>query len=205
MLAAEAERLGLPLPPPAAAALAAYLALLRRFNERIRLTASGEPRVLVERHVPDALVAARLVDEHVGERTGLTLVDVGAGGGLVGLPLAILLPDARVTLVEANARKCAFLRTAIFDLGLAPATTVTHGRLEQLSLPPFDVAASRATWSPAEWLRRGLALVRPGGLVALFTAQELSQPPVPGVHRRAGHRFALADGTPHAVTLYGQG
>jgi 16S rRNA (guanine527-N7)-methyltransferase len=107
------------------------------------------------------------------------LLDVGAGGGLPGLPFAILRPDVPVTLLEPRSRRAAFLRAAVHELGLT-SVKVAEGRVELPScrlprgLPHrFAVVSSRATFPPEEWLRVGSRLVEPGGRVVLY----LSGPP----------------------------
>jgi 16S rRNA (guanine527-N7)-methyltransferase len=116
-------------------------------------------------HVVDSFAMARLVPP------GSSVVDVGAGGGLPGLPFAIMRPDARITVVEPRAKRVAFLRTAVRELPLTSAEVVRE-RAAGLQPGAFDVAASRATFPPAEWLSLGLGLVRPKGLVLVFAGQE---------------------------------
>jgi 16S rRNA (guanine527-N7)-methyltransferase len=91
------------------------------------------------------------------------IVDVGSGGGVPGIPLAASLPDREVTLLEANRRKCEFLRE------WAPANaTVLQGRAEEQETDRFGVAVAKALASPpvaAEWC---LPLVRPAGVVVLW-------------------------------------
>jgi 16S rRNA (guanine527-N7)-methyltransferase len=91
------------------------------------------------------------------------IVDVGSGGGVPGIPLAASLPDRRVTLLEANGRKCDFLRM------WAPANaTVLQGRAEEQPTDAFGVAVAKALAPPpvaAEWC---LPLVRPGGAAVLW-------------------------------------
>jgi 16S rRNA (guanine527-N7)-methyltransferase len=91
------------------------------------------------------------------------IVDVGSGGGAPGIPLAVSLPDREVTLLEANGRKCDFLRR------WAPANvTVVQGRAEEQPTDRFGVAVAKALAPPpvaAEWC---LPLVRPGGAVLLW-------------------------------------
>ena len=91
------------------------------------------------------------------------IVDVGSGGGVPGIPLAASLPDREVTLLEANGRKCEFLRE------WAPANaTVVQGRAEEQATDRFGIAVAKALASPpvaAEWC---LPLVRSGGVAVLW-------------------------------------
>ncbi len=92
-----------------------------------------------------------------------SIVDVGSGGGVPGIPLAASLPDRDVTLLEANGRKCDFLRE------WAPSNAnVVQGRAEEQETDVFGVAVAKALAPPhvaAEWC---LPLVRPGGAVVLW-------------------------------------
>ena len=91
------------------------------------------------------------------------IVDVGSGGGVPGIPLASSLPERRVTLLEANGRKCDFLRT-----WAPPNATVVQGRAEEQETDVFGVAVAKALAAPpvaAEWC---LPLVRAGGAVVLW-------------------------------------
>jgi len=98
-------------------------------------------------------------------RFGGSIVDVGSGGGSPGIPLAVALPDRRVTLLEANARKAAFLdRFAAFF----PNVDVVRGRAEEQDVDAYGVAVARALAPPpvaAEWC---LPLVRPSGGAVLY-------------------------------------
>ena len=110
-----------------------------------------------------ALLDDSLRGVDVVTRFGGPIVDVGSGGGVPGIPLAASLPDRRVTLLEANGRKCDFLRD------WAPSNTnVVQGRAEEQETDVFGVAVAKALAPPpvaAEWC---LPLVRPGGVVVLW-------------------------------------
>jgi 16S rRNA (guanine527-N7)-methyltransferase len=91
------------------------------------------------------------------------IVDVGSGGGVPGIPLAVSLPDRAVTLLEANGRKCEFLRA-----WAPPNARVIQGRAEEQETDVYGVAVAKALAPPqvaAEWC---LPLVRPGGAAILW-------------------------------------
>jgi 16S rRNA (guanine527-N7)-methyltransferase len=91
------------------------------------------------------------------------VVDVGSGGGAPGVPIAAYLSEREVTLLEANGRKCEFLRSVEL-----PNLSVVHGRAEEQPVDGFGVALAKALAPPtaaAEWC---LPLVRPGGGVVLW-------------------------------------
>src|SRR5512135_1267886 len=136
-LAAGVAALGLALPEGAEARLLAYLALLDKWNRVYNLTAVRDAGRMVSHHLLDSLAA---VPFFVGE----TALDVGSGGGLPGIPLAIARPGLRVTLIDSIAKKTAFLLQVKAELGLSNLDVVT-GRVEDYRpVARFDVITSRA-------------------------------------------------------------
>lgn len=119
------------------------------------------------------------------------VVDVGSGGGSPGIPLAAALPDREVTLLEANARKAAFLERAARDF---PNVRVVRGRAEEQETDAYGVAVARALAAPpvaAEWC---LPLVRPGGVVVLYVG------PTADVRAVARVASQVGGGEPEAET-----
>jgi len=109
------------------------------------------------------------------------IVDVGSGGGVPGIPLAALLPDRGVWLLEANGRKCDFLRE-----WAPPNAQVVHGRAEEQDTDVFGVAVAKALAPPpvaAEWC---LPLVCPGGAVVLWVGRSADTERVARVARLLG-------------------
>ena len=124
------------------------------------LTSIDDPAEARRMLLEDALRAVENV-----RRFGGPIVDVGSGGGSPGIPLAAALPDREVTLLEANRRKCDFLREVA---GEFPNVTVIEGRAEEQDTDRFGVALAKALAKPpvaAEWC---LPLVRPGGAAILW-------------------------------------
>jgi 16S rRNA (guanine527-N7)-methyltransferase len=118
--------------------LAAFAALIRAWNPRINLVSPHDLARLEERHLQDSLQLAALIPP-----AATPLVDLGSGGGLPGLVLALVL-DRPVHLVESDRRKAAFLSTAAATLAL-PHVTVHPRRIEALRLPqPAGVVTARA-------------------------------------------------------------
>lgn len=155
-----------PWPEGSADALLRFADLLLAWNQRINLTAARSVAALIDEHFVDAFpLARRLVDP-------ARAVDVGSGGGLPAIPLALLRPALHLTLCEPIAKKQAFLRTAVRELGIGDRVRVRGDRAEALAEtgPGFDVALSRATFPPAEWLALAPRLVRPGGRVFALAA-----------------------------------
>ncbi len=171
-IAERAADLGVPLLPGLAARLSSYLALLGRWNQRLNLTAldaaGGSPEA-IDRLLLEAVVAAR----HL-EPSDRVIVDVGSGGGSPAIPLKVAAPDVRLVMIEARARKAAFLREAIRHLGLSN-TGVEHRTLEDAAdLAALDAAADVVTvrgvsLGPPEQKAIG-RIVRPQGRVFLFNS-----------------------------------
>lgn len=153
-------------------ALLGYAGLLLRWSARINLTGATSVGALVEAHFPDAFALASWIDGPA------RLLDVGSGGGLPALPLALLRPSLDIQLCEPIAKKGAFLRTAIRESGLTGRVHLDPRRGEALAEAgeTFDLAISRATFPPDVWLALGRRLVRPGGRVFLLTTPHAAPP-----------------------------
>jgi 16S rRNA (guanine527-N7)-methyltransferase len=111
------------------------------------------------------------------------IVDVGSGGGVPGIPLAVALPDREVTLLEASRQKCLFLEAAAREI---PNVRVVRGRAEEQLVDSYGVAVARALAPPpvaAEWC---LPLVEPGGAAVLFVGSTADVAAVARVAARIG-------------------
>ncbi len=124
------------------------------------MTALRDPHEARRVHLEESLAVAR----HVA-RFGGSLVDVGSGGGAPGIPLAAALPDREVVLLDANARKCAFLEAVAADF---PNVRVVRGRAEEQPTDRFGVAVAKALAPPPVALEWCLPLVRVGGAAVLL-------------------------------------
>lgn len=168
--------LALTLPPRAVEQLLAYLQLLAKWNKTYNLTAIRDPLQAVSLHLLDSLAVLRELSGRAG-----ALADVGSGGGLPGIPLAIAEPERRVTLNDANEKKGAFLRQAVIELGLTNAD-VHIGRVEQWQpAQRFAVVISRGFASIVDFISACRHLVAPGGVLAAmkgaYPEAELAQVP----------------------------
>jgi len=142
--------------------LAAYLDLLAKWNRVYNLTAVRDRREMDVQHVEDALA----ILPWLPDRAGLRVLDVGSGGGVPGIPLAIARPDWRVVLLDANRKKAAFLTQAAIELGLRNAE-VAAARVEDYRAgAPFDVVVSRAFSDLATFARAASPLVARDGIIA---------------------------------------
>ena len=171
---------GLGLPADAAERLAAYVALLAKWNRTYNLTAIREPDRMVTHHVLDSLA----VLPHLPSTPALRLLDVGSGGGVPGIPLAIARPGWQVTMIDSNHKKCTFVRQAAIELALSNVTVVTARVEEFRPDAPFDVVISRAFSDLATFGETSARHLAPGGrLVAMkgvHPDEELAQLP-PGL------------------------
>ena len=161
-LQAGLERLGVAADGVTLDRLARYHALVTEWNARIDLTAVLDPEEMVDRHYLDsaAPLALGLIPQ------GARVIDVGTGAGLPGIPLCILRPDLRVTLLDAQRKRVTFLQAAIEALDL-PAQAV-HMRAEDAARDEarreaYDVAVSRAVAATPTLLELTLPFVRVGG------------------------------------------
>jgi len=139
-LAAGLRVLGVVLPDGARAKLDAYVALLAKWNRTYNLTAIREPERMVTHHLLDALA----VLPHLPQRERLHVLDVGAGGGVPGLPLAIARPQWTVALVDSSHKKATFLAQAAAELRLSNVTAAATRVEDYAPAAPFDVVISRA-------------------------------------------------------------
>jgi 16S rRNA (guanine527-N7)-methyltransferase len=144
--------LGLDLPAGAEDRLAAYLALLVKWNKVYNLTAIRDPQEMVTHHLLDSLAVLPVLEQKSAlAGRCVRLADIGSGAGLPGIVLAIARPDWSITSVEAVEKKAAFQRQAKIELGLANVA-IHCGRVEELR-DTFDAAISRAFASLADFVK----------------------------------------------------
>jgi len=142
-----------------------YVALLAKWNAVYNLTAIRDPRQMLIQHILDSLS----IVPHLPARADATVLDVGSGGGLPGIVLAIVRPDWHVTLNDIVQKKSAFQSQAKAELGLANLSVVT-GRVESLrpgvEVPKkFDLIVSRAFADLADFVTLARHLVADGGAI----------------------------------------
>ncbi|HYD95087.1 MAG TPA: 16S rRNA (guanine(527)-N(7))-methyltransferase RsmG [Noviherbaspirillum sp.] len=156
-LADGARRLQLDLDDTRLGKLMDYLALLSKWNAVYNLTALRDPAQMVTHHLLDSLA---VVPAFAGARH---VLDVGAGGGLPGIVLAIACPATRVSLIDTVHKKTAFLTQVKAELALTNVTVHT-GRVEQLQVrQKFDVITSRAFAELNDFVTWSSHLLEPGG------------------------------------------
>ncbi|WP_455232921.1 16S rRNA (guanine(527)-N(7))-methyltransferase RsmG [Geopseudomonas aromaticivorans] len=175
-LARGAAQLGVELSPLQQEQLLAYLALLIKWNQAYNLTAVRNPDEMVSRHLLDSLSLVPFVRE-----AGDNWLDVGSGGGMPGIPLAILFPERRFTTLDSNGKKSRFQTQVKLELRLANLEVV-HSRVENFQpAQPFAGIVSRAFSSLADfanWTRHlGDAETRWLAMKGVHPAEELAELP----------------------------
>jgi len=135
-LAAGIAEMGLQVSPERQQSLLDYLALLAKWNKVYNLTAVRDPLEMVTLHLLDSLSVLSYID-------GKSLLDVGSGGGLPGIVLAICLPDLQVTTIDTVQKKAIFMRQVKGELGLGNLQVV-NARVEEYEAEPFELVISRA-------------------------------------------------------------
>lgn len=198
-LTAGIAALGLTLPDGAEQKLLAYLALLDKWNRVYNLTAVRDAERMVSHHLLDSLAAVPFFQ-------GTTVLDVGSGGGLPGIPLAIARPELQVTLIDSIAKKTAFLLQAKAELGLGNLNVVTSRVEDFRPETGFDVITSRAFSDLREFVSLTRYLLKPGGrwlaMKGLYPHEEIAALPA-GVKVSADHALVVPglEASRHLIVL----
>ncbi|MCE9639081.1 MAG: 16S rRNA (guanine(527)-N(7))-methyltransferase RsmG [Betaproteobacteria bacterium] len=173
-LAQGIAELGLPVSAGIQTQLADYLALIAKWNRVHNLTAVRESAKMVSVHALDSLA----VVPHL--KAG-SVVDVGSGAGLPGIPLALMWPQARVVLLDSNHKKAVFLRQAAIELGLKNVEVVCERAESWRPAEKFDLVISRAFSDLPEFVKLAGHLCAAGGVLAamkgVYPDEELAQLP----------------------------
>ncbi len=152
--------------------------LLKRYHQW--LCVAGVERGLVgpreidrmwDRHINNSAVLEELVPH------GVSVIDVGSGAGLPGIPLAIVRPDLKITLLEPLARRVDYLNEVIADLGLSDRVDVVRGRAEEPAAKKLsaDVVTGRAVASLSKLISWCWPLVKPGGQILMIKGQTATE------------------------------
>lgn len=153
-----AAAMGVALTAEMADKLLAYQALMIKWNRTYNLTAIRDPEEMLAHHLLDSLVVAPLLPH--GQ---MTLADVGSGGGLPGIPLAIARPEIAVTLIETSSKKSAFQQQVKIELGLKNVS-IYSGRVEEYKdKQSFDGVISRAFAELKDFVNWSGDLAKPEG------------------------------------------
>lgn len=154
-------QLKIELSPRQTEQLLAFVDILRKWNRAYNLTAVRQPEQMLSQHLLDSLSILPYL-------WGLRLLDVGAGAGFPGIPLAISRSDMKVTLLDSNGKKTRFMQQAVLELALDNVEVIKSRLEEYRPVQPFDTVTSRAFSSLAEFVRMGAPLCnRNGRLLAM--------------------------------------
>lgn len=151
------QAFGLSLSDEQIQRLLGYVALIQKWNKVYNLTALRDPVDMLTHHLLDSLTAVAPLSRHT-QGQSIKVLDVGSGGGLPGVVLAICMPELNVTCVDAVAKKAAFVQQVVVSLKL-PNLRGVHARVESLT-DPYQVICSRAFASLPDfvtWSRSALA------------------------------------------------
>ena len=201
-LARGVAALGVAVSAQQQAQLIAYVALLAKWNRTYNLTAIREPERMVTHHALDSLA----VVPRLPQRKGIAVLDVGSGGGLPGIPIAIARPDARVVLVDSASKKAAFLAQAAIELPLANVEAVAARVEDYAPGRRFDVVISRAFSDLATFARLASPHLAAGGVMLAMKGvhpdEELAELPA-SVEVVAAHRLDVPglEGARHLIVM----
>jgi 16S rRNA (guanine527-N7)-methyltransferase len=149
----------------AADKLVMYANEIVRFGKRINLTGTPNAEDFVRGPMFDALTLIKVLDPKG------SLVDMGSGGGLPGIPAAIAVPQVSVTLVEPRSRRTAFLRHVVHMLALE--IEILECRDEEIDGRVWSGAVAQAVWPPKQWLKKAQCLIGENGAVYALTSRPL--------------------------------
>jgi len=149
-----------------------YLELLVQWNQKINLTSLKTPREIIIKHFLDSISCIKIINKYIATE-GISVIDVGAGAGLPGMPIKIICPSIRLSLLEARKKKTIFLQKVTDEMNFQQVK-ILNGRAETFGKSidyreKYDIAVSRAVAHLSVLSEYCLPLVRVGGL---FIAQK---------------------------------
>lgn len=153
--------------PAMAGKINSYIRELEMFNNAYNLVNAKDRDEIISAHILDSLAGAKII----ARLANATVADIGSGGGLPGIPLAIALPDLQFVLVERMAKRCAFLENVAAVLSLKNVRVV-QSELERVPSDEFDVTTFRA-FRPLDehFAKQLLRVTRHGGVLAAYKAR----------------------------------
>jgi 16S rRNA (guanine527-N7)-methyltransferase len=165
------DRLGLRVPDASLLLLERYADRLLAWNRKVNLTAITEPAEVAEKHLVDSLA---LLPEVAGAGT---LLDIGSGAGLPGVPLACVDRALQVTCCDGVGKKIAFVKAvaAELDLNVRAFAVRAEGKPELERLPLAELVVSRALADPDHWLRLGRSYLAPGGRLLAMLGRDADE------------------------------
>jgi 16S rRNA (guanine527-N7)-methyltransferase len=143
-----------------------YISLLLLWNHKISLTAVTKPEEIIRFHFGESFFAVKWVHVENGR-----LADVGSGAGFPGIPIAMLSPSLRVSLIESNLKKSAFLSEVVRKLELRN-TRVIRARMDEIEEDPFDFVTARALGPHEEIIRWSARFLADSGKLILWVGED---------------------------------
>src|SRR5512138_136989 len=179
------EAFSLPVDARAEALLERFADKLVAWNRKVNLTSVTAPADVAEKHVVDSLLVLPAI---AGART---LLDVGSGAGLPGVPLACVRPDLSVVCCDSVAKKVAFVKAVAADLAIDVRAVAVRaeGNAEREKLPRSDAVVSRALADPERWVPLGAAYLADGGVLVAMLGRERNRAALEEIARGAGLRL----------------
>ncbi len=156
-----------------------YMTLIEKWNEKINLISEKSAADLVERHFADSVSLVMAFPDWERESAGKEVIDVGSGAGLPGIPLKIMYPRIRLTLLDSQSKRTDFLKAAAEELALSE-TRVIRSRAEDAGADPayrerYDYCVSRAVAPLKVLLEFCLPFVKVGGIFVAYKSAEADE------------------------------
>ena len=167
-----AQKMGINLYKEQVKKFSRFLELLVQWNQKINLTSLKTPREIIIKHFLDSISCVKVINKY-SDTEGINIIDVGAGAGFPGMPIKIICPSIRLSLLEARKKKAVFLEKIIGEMNFQQVE-ILNGRAEtfgksEVYRERYDIAISRAVARLNVLSEYCLPLVRVGGL---FVAQK---------------------------------
>ena len=176
------EAFRIELPEGARPLLERYADRLLAWNRKVNLTAVTAPGEVAEKHLVDSLLLLPAL------RGARTLLDIGSGAGLPGVPLACVRRDLAVTCCDSVAKKVAFVKAVAAELGLDVRALAVRaeGDPEREKLPRTDAVVSRALADPESWVPLGVRYLAEGGVLLAMLGREADRARLEAIGRASG-------------------
>lgn len=192
LLRREAAACDIDLTDKSLALLGTFASEMVVWNQKVNLTAITDPVEVIEKHILDSLMPAL----HL--RDTASVLDIGTGGGLPGIPLKIFMPTLKMTMIDGSRKKISFVKYIIRQLGIV-AAEAKHIRAEELASMAayqqvYDVVICRAVTSIEKFMVLGTPFLNKGGVMIAMKGPESSQEP--------NKFFACADNTDIRIIPY---
>jgi len=171
--------MGLEPTPAQCKQFVSYLDLLKQWGEKINLTATSDPKTVIDRHFCDSLAlwpALGLTPPSAIPATS-TLLDIGSGAGFPGVPLKIMAPQIALTLLEPRQKRAAFLQVLIGALGCTKSRVVTSRLAEHSDAPAagYNWIVTRGVGQFDALIDQAVDFLAPGGCFAFYLSEQQSK------------------------------